>query len=574
MADTNIIKLGNADLNFKVGSSDCKIYLGEVLLYPHSPSAVKFYAEYSSGQTKTVECNGSSGLTSGETKGSDYEYEIMTAATIGDCVTSIGDDAFSRCFDLTSITIPSGVTSIGFGAFQDCNSLTSVIIPSGVTSVGGYAFYSCDNLSDATILNNTIGSHAFNDCFSLSSVTIGNSVTSIGNSAFKYCSGLTSVTIPSGVTSIDYSAFQGCSGLTSVTIEATTPPTLGYPLPFQNTNDCPIYVPAASVNAYKSASDWSTYASRIQAIPSPTFAWKAYDDNGGLLTSGDCSVLTDNVLTQEAVTNDWEIETDVAELVIGDCVTSLVEDGFDGWSSLTAVTIGTGITEIGESAFYGCGLTSITIPNNVTSIGNTAFDACSSLTSITLSNSLTTLGYRAFADTSIESVTIPDSVTTMGDSENGSEVFAGCTSLSSITIPSGITEIGNGTFENCQGLTNITLPDNITSIGSSAFAYCTSLSSITIPSGVTSIGYNAFGGCTSFTSIIIPSGVTSIDADAFNGCESLTSITVEATTPPTLEPSAFDWTNDCPIYVPAASVEDYKAATNWSDYASRIQAIP
>ena len=267
MADTNIIKLGNTDLNFKVGSSDCKIYLGEVLLYPHSsPSAAKFYAEYSSGQTKTVECNSSSSLTSGETKGSGYEYEIMTAATIGDCVTSIGSFAFSSCSGLTSITIPSGVTSIGEGAFQNCNSLTSVTIPSGITSIDGYAFYSCDNLSDATILNNTIGSHAFNDCFSLSSVTIGSGVTSIGNSAFKFCSGLTSVVIPSGVTSIGDYAFDNCSGLTSVTIEATTPPTLGYPLPFQNTNDCPIYVPAASVEDYKAATNWSDYANRIQAI--------------------------------------------------------------------------------------------------------------------------------------------------------------------------------------------------------------------------------------------------------------------------------------------------------------------
>jgi hypothetical protein len=67
--------------------------------------------------------------------------------------------------------------------------------------------------------------------------------------------------------------------------------------------------------------------------------------------------------------------------------------------------------------------------------------------------------------------------------------------------------------------------------------------------------------------------VTSIGSEAFYGCSSLTSITCEATTPPTLKWSVFDDTNDCPIYVPADSVDTYKAAENWSEYAKRIQAI-
>ena len=77
-----------------------------------------------------------------------------------------------------------------------------------------------------------------------------------------------------------------------------------------------------------------------------------------------------------------------------------------------------------------------------------------------------------------------------------------------------------------------------------------------------------------FTNIIIPSIITTIGADAFRGCSSLTSVTINATTPPTLMNSlAFDDTNDCPIYVPAQSVDTYKAASGWSSLASRIQAI-
>ena len=97
-------------------------------------------------------------------------------------------------------------------------------------------------------------------------VVIGNCVTTIGNSAFSYCSSLTSLTIHDSVTSISNNAFRNCSSLTSITVNSTTPPTLSNSNIFISTNDCPIYVPAESVNAYKTAENWSTYASRIQAI--------------------------------------------------------------------------------------------------------------------------------------------------------------------------------------------------------------------------------------------------------------------------------------------------------------------
>ena len=167
---------------------------------------------------------------------------------------------------LTSAAIKSGVTSIGFRGFYNCKTLTSIEIPDSVTSIDSEAFNGCSILSSITIPNSvtSIGNNAFYYCTSLSSVSIGNSVTSIGNNAFYYCTSLTSIEIPNSVTSIDKYAFNYCKNLSSITVNASTPPTLGKNV--FNASKCPIYVPSGSVDVYKSATNWSTYASRIQAI--------------------------------------------------------------------------------------------------------------------------------------------------------------------------------------------------------------------------------------------------------------------------------------------------------------------
>ena len=145
--------------------------------------------------------------------------------------------------------------------------------------------------------------------------------------------------------------------------------------------------------------------------------------------------------------------------------------------------------------------------------------------------------------------------------------------ITSLTIPKGTTKIGDYAFGYCSSLTSIIIPNGVTSIGLCAFKNCSNLTSVTIPSRVTEINNNAFQQCTLLTSVTIGNGVTSISGGAFQNCSALRSVTVEATTPPTLGSSVFYNTNNCPIYVPAESVAAYKAATNWSSYASRIQAI-
>ena len=215
----NSIKIGGLDFDaFKIGSADVDAaYLGDTLVYPSAPPFQgKWKATYSGGTTSSASCDATSSITSGEITKTN-----LVSVEIGDCVTSIGNSAFYGCSGLTSCTIPNSVISIGNYTFE-ANSL-------------------------------------------LASINIPNSVTTIGINAFHACVSLTSCVIGSGVTSIGEAAFRDCSSMTSITLKAITPPTLGANA-FANTS-CPIYVPASSVNAYKSATNWNSYASRIQAIP-------------------------------------------------------------------------------------------------------------------------------------------------------------------------------------------------------------------------------------------------------------------------------------------------------------------
>ena len=242
-------------------------------------------------------------------------------------------------------------------------------------------------------------------------------------------------------------------------------------------------------------------------------------------------------------------------------------------NSVQKIEIGNGVTSIGDSAFgYCASLSSITISDGVTSIGTSAFGFCASLSSITIPDGVTSIGTSAFGSCySLVSITIPDGVTSIGDS-----VFRFCYTLSSITIPDGVTSIGAFAFGNCPSLASITIPDGVTSIGTSAFGNCDSLSSITIPDGVTSIGASAFRVCSSLASITIHDGVTSIGNFAFANCycAAFYDFTACTTVPALASTKAFNGIPaDCQIRVPAALVDAWKTATNWSTYADHIVGV-
>ena len=191
---------------------------------------------------------------------------------------------------------------------------------------------------------------------------------------------------------------------------------------------------------------------------------------------------------------------------------------YESVDSITSIQIGNGVTSIGENAFEGCyEVTSVTIPNSVTNIGGYAFCGCG-MTSVTIPNNVTSIGPGAFSNcTGLTSVTIPNNVAGIDG-----KTFLGCTGLTNITIGKGVTIIGQYALGNCTGLTSVTIPGSVTDIGGGAFSGCTRLTSVTIGDGVTHIWEGAFFDCTGLTNVTIPSNVTEIGEEAFEGCDNLT----------------------------------------------------
>lgn len=183
-------------------------------------------------------------------------------------IVKIGDYAYCAATGLTSISFNSNITELGENAFYGCKSLQQIVIPDTITTIGSSAFHDCSGATSVSIGAgiDEIPDSCFYCCSGLTTVDIPDTITNIGRSAFNGCSHMQTVTIGTGVTNISWWAFNWSRQITKVTIKAVNPPTLDISAFYNNSSSRKFYVPADSVEAYKTADQWTNYADKIVAI--------------------------------------------------------------------------------------------------------------------------------------------------------------------------------------------------------------------------------------------------------------------------------------------------------------------
>ena len=512
--------------------------------------------------------------------------DYVTEGGIDFPVTSIADNAFKDCTGLSgTLTIGNNVISIGNYAFQYCSGFTGALtIPESVTSISTTAFYDCSGFTGNLIIPNSVtklGQWAFSGCKGFNSLTLGSSLETLGNEGRG-------------------NVFYDCLGLKEVTSLSEIPPRT-WNSNFSN-YEIPLYVPAASVEEYKNAYDWSQFnpilpleaknlnvsldkeTMNLYVGGSETLAvtLKPADIDVELIWSSDkpeVATVVDGkvtgvapgtanitvtagiatatcVVTVSALTGTVEVEDDDIIYVVeaskktayvkGPKPRNLVKENVIIKEYVSAGGLDFPVTSIAISAFQRCsGLSgSLTIGNNVTSIGNYAFLECSGFTgALVIPNSVTSIGEYAFKECSgfTGDLVIPNSVT-----EIGNRAFERCSGFTgSLTIGNSVTSIGEWAFFNCSGFTgSLTIGNSVTSIGSHSFNLCSGFTgSLIIPESVISIGQSAFLRCSGFNgSLTIGNSVTSIGTTAFDGCSGFTGDLVIPNSVTSIGPMAFE---DC-----------------------------
>lgn len=642
----------------------------------------------------------------------------LESITIPDSVKSIGDEAFAGCSKLASITIPDGVTSIGEEVFFECTKLKNITLPSSITSIGDYAFYNCTALTDVyykgdlsawcninfvSLYSNpsyyasnvyingdlypenlvvpddvtAINDNVFINFKNIKSVTIHDKVTSIGRNSFSGCSGIENIVIPNSVTTLGQNAFGDCKSLKSAELsnEIITISAFAF-------SDCinleSVLIPdsVTQIGAYafdgctkisttyytgtktewnaitigdynESISKYVVYeygtdnANYGSGTIGSTITWILYE-NGDLVIEGSGAIPNysessvpwhsvrekiKNVYIPEGVTNmgasvfigcvniekfvvdennagfvadeygvlyninktklvKYPAKSTYTEYTVPESVESIRPKAFEEALNLTSVTLNTGITEIGDSAFIGCtniiaanycgtqeNWNTVTVGANNESLTNSLVyeygtenfnygkgtcgtnltwvlygngslvisgtgsmddysagsapwsNLSSKIVLIKISDGVTTIGNSAFAFcSSAETVEIPSSITTIGDA-----AFAECDKLKTVSVPYGVKTVGADAFRDCDLLESVVLADSVTTLGDSAFYMCDSLKTVTLSNKIQKIDDYTFYKCISLENLVIPDSVTYIGYYAFYYCGQLKELTMPVT---------------------------------------------
>ena len=414
----------------------------------------------------------------------------QTTFTQGDFTYTVTDE------DAKTVSIAKAEAATLTGAIAIPSSVSNNAVTYTVTSIADYGFYSNEDITE---------------------VTIPNTVTSIGEGAFYYCNGLTTITLPSTLTTIGNSAFFHCSSLASFSVPASV----------------------------------TTIGSQVFDFCSiPTFTFEASN------TAVTCNAVipcTNHFYLYRDIIKDYDLtDGNVKSLTIGANVTNINDNMFLGCHYLSSIdfSAATGLTGIGDYAFYNCGNYDPTEPGEA---------PVPNLTTIDLSN------------TKVESI--------------GEGAFYSCSKLTTITLPSTLTTIGNSAFRNCSSLTSFSVPGSVTTIGAQAFDYCDNLADFTFEASNTAITCSATIPCTNLylgrnitftdngfsgvSALTIGTNVTSIGSLFYSS--DITSVTVPwLSSPIAIADDAFydDTYANATLWIPGGTKATYEAADGWKKFAN------
>jgi|GEM_PF-872324 len=542
---------------------------------PTSLSSLPEKAFYRCGSLSSITIPGN--ITSIGTSAFAECYDISTL-TMNSGVETIGANAFDSCSNISSISMPTSLRTIGNSAFQGCTNLSGTLtIPEGVDTIGDYAFYLDFQITGISLPStlDSIGTDAFRQCSGINtSVAIPSGVSEIKARTFKDCTGLPGFTLPSTVTSIGEEAFYKCSAMTSITIPSTVD-SIGVSAFEQCTGvlgtlTIPEGVETIEQSAFSLCSKVTglSLPSTLTSIGVGAFN-QCYDLNTAVTIPGGVTNLSNN-----AFSSCFKLP----EVTLSEGVETIGVGAFFGNALLSVVSLPDSLTEIDQNAFLGCALTDVVIPNNVTTIHCKAFQGNSGLANVQILKNVTSIGANELDPTGIDDLdifkdchpdlvlavdpgsaaetyaidhglsmtyfgfTIVDGVLTAYTGTGGDvtiprkdvdgsdvykidyEVFMDNTTVTSVTIPDTITEIGFSAFKGCTNMTSVTLPDSLAKMGPRAFENCTALSSIVIPGSLSKLEGYMFSDCTGLTEVTIGEGVEEIEQVAFQDCTSLVTV--------------------------------------------------
>ncbi len=418
---------------------------------------------------------------------------LAGALNIPNSVTAIGEYAFASCEKITSLDVGKGIQSISANSFISCKALDKIVIPKNVKSIGEYAFSDNYNVKEIVIENGLeeIGSFAFAHNRALTKVTVPDSVTTICEGAFTYCEALSDVSFGKGLSSIGVNAFYK-SGIFN-----NTPTGEG------------VYV-----------ANWFVGYNTLDG------ANKAHPE---LITSVSLKDTTIGI-ADEALSNHKSFAT-------VNIPSSVKVIGYKAFANcqINMLMLGSGVTAIGERAFYGCTKLQLAVlgdydetsgamtNSSLKKIGDYAFYGCESLKQIKIPGTVNEIGCYAFRKTLMYSSQAGIIYAGEFDSTLQSYIYDGAwvvdnasaTMGSQMEIKEGTVGIASYSFYKSSSLKKIVIPETVKYVGRSAFYLCSSLEDAELPDTVTRIEDYTFYGCSALKPFRLPDSLTYIGRSAF-----------------------------------------------------------